>query len=264
MPAGTIVQGEGCEHNTCMFAIGNHGSWGKFVAVDGILNNPNALENIYSDWNISFSCTNYEFHTLRHYLGNEWQLTIDGSLVVNEILEWPMTSEPKRFFYLFGAPQTTQASRSLCGKKRTAKIWVNGTLIYDLVPVLDETGAPGFYDRKNKKMYYNTGAGDFLFPSPVTTYSLRRVAPYVPEYAQLTPRGVRRLYRVPAGYAGSIAEYAAEHGFKRLVEEAKPADGYWSPEWRESETELRLEWKENPQPQEEADEHFGITEQELV
>ena len=163
LPKGTIVQGEGCENNTSIFGIGNHGDWGKFVTIDGILNNPSALGNAYADWNISFSCTNYEFHTLRHYLGNEWQLTIDGSLVVNEILEWHLPSTPKRTFYLFGAPQTSQVPRSLCGKKRTAKIWVNGELLYDLIPVLDETGTSGFFDKISRKFFHNQGAGQFLY-----------------------------------------------------------------------------------------------------
>ncbi len=141
-------------------------------------------------------------------------------------------------------------SRRFLGRVFNVNVRNAGAALYDLVPVLDDTGAPGFYDRKNRAMYYNAGAGDFLFPSPGTTYSLRRVQ-YVPEYAQLTPRGVRRLYRVPDGYSGGIDEYAAEHGYKRLVESAPPADGYWSPEWRETEADLLLVWQEMPEPQEE-------------
>lgn len=246
---GTSLQGEGIVENFITFFIGNNNSQaGKYVAIDGVLYGGAYFPNI----NEKFTCSNGEWHTIRHYLGNEqnpkWQLSIDGELKVNvSNLQFDPEEHYKTYFCVFG----TNGGHALCGKKRTAKIWVNGELLYDLVPVLDDTGTPGFYDRKNREMYYNDGAGDFLFPSPVTTYSLRRVAQYVPEFAQLTPRGVRRLYRVPAGYAGSVAEYAAEHGFKRLVATAPPANGYWSSEWRETETELRLVWQEMPQPLEE-------------
>lgn len=254
MPNGSIVQGEGSLGNYTVWAIGNHGKLGTFVAVDGVLNNPSALGQASIDWNITFTCSYEEWHRVRHSIGSaedpQWRLSVDGAQVIDTALKWGTGLPARTYFYLFGAPQLTTAARALCGKKRSAKIWVNGQLLYDLVPVLDDTGTPGFYDRKNGEMYYNAGAGDFLYPSPVATFSLRRVA-YVPEFAQLTPRGVRRLYRVPDGYAGSIAEYAAEHGFKRLVESAQPADGYWSPVWQDTETELRLEWQSVPEPQEE-------------
>ncbi len=244
---GSSLQGEGIADNYTTFFLGNNISQaGKYVAIDGV-----EVDGIFfGNWNHKFSCSNGEWHTVLHYLGNsqnsKWQLSVDDVLQVDKAVQFDSVKHYKEYFFVFG----TNQNHALCGKKRYAKIWVNGKQIYDLIPVLDETGAPGFYDRKNKNMYYNAGEGDFIYPEPESTYSLRRAAPYVPEFAMLTPRGVRRLYRTPVGYAGSITEYAAEHGFKRLVETEQPAEGYWSPVWRETLEELRLEWQEMSAPEE--------------
>lgn len=70
-------------------------------------------------------------------------------------------------------------------------------------------------------------------------------------YAQLTEHGVRRLYHVPRGYTGTMGEYAAANGFKELVETPQPLEGYWNPEWRETETQLICDWVETEPPTEE-------------
>jgi hypothetical protein len=69
-------------------------------------------------------------------------------------------------------------------------------------------------------------------------------------YAQLTEHGVRRLYHVPKGYNGGKEEYAAEHGFKILVETPMPEEGYWIPEWHDREDCIELEWVETEPPAE--------------
>lgn len=71
---------------------------------------------------------------------------------------------------------------------------------------------------------------------------------YSPEYAQLTRNGVRRLYKIPTGCTLSIADYAAQHGFKKIVETEKPAEGYWVPKWTETDTEVILTWVETEPP----------------
>ena len=73
-------------------------------------------------------------------------------------------------------------------------------------------------------------------------------------YAQLTEHGVRRLYKVPSGYNGTKEEYAMEHGFKPLIETPEPEEGYWSPQWRETEEEIVLDWEETEAPAKENDE----------
>lgn len=42
------------------------------------------------------------------------------------------------------------------------KIYDNGTLVRDFVPVLDKDGVPCMYDLVENKYYYNAGTGDFI------------------------------------------------------------------------------------------------------
>ena len=135
------------------------------------------------------------------------------------------------------------------GRKKYFKVWINDRLVYDLVPCLDAVGAPCMFDTVSRSSYYNSGTGDFLYPGKEeepATFSRRRPI----TYAQLTEHGVRRLYKVPAGYNGTKEEYAAEHGFKPLVETPQPEEGYWTPRWTETEDEIVLEWVETEPPAE--------------
>lgn len=118
----------------------------------------------------------------------------------------------------------------------------------NLIPALDPTGAPCLYDLVTGEAYYNTGTGDFIYPTdaePVMPLDLDEKF-----YAKRTEHGIRRLYQVPKGYTGTKDEYAAEHGFKELVEPPMPLEGYWTPEWRETDTQLILEWVETEPPME--------------
>ena len=47
------------------------------------------------------------------------------------------------------------------GKMYYCKIWNNGTLARDFVPVLDPHGVPAMYDKVSKTLFYNTGSGTF-------------------------------------------------------------------------------------------------------
>ncbi|MBP5344363.1 MAG: hypothetical protein J6Y85_04765 [Alphaproteobacteria bacterium] len=44
------------------------------------------------------------------------------------------------------------------------KIWDNGALVRDLVPVLDPDDIPAMYDQVEKRLYYNLGSGQFITP----------------------------------------------------------------------------------------------------
>lgn len=43
------------------------------------------------------------------------------------------------------------------------KIYDNDILIRDMIPVLDKNGVACMYDKANKKFYYNSGTGTFLY-----------------------------------------------------------------------------------------------------
>lgn len=117
------------------------------------------------------------------------------------------------------------------GRKKYFKVWVNDELKCHLTPALDSTGAPCMFDLVSHTPFYTEGTGDFTYPTERTTYSLRRV---LPDWGQLTPHGLRRLYHVPEGYTGELIDYALENGFKPIVESEKPEEGYWSPHWTET------------------------------
>jgi hypothetical protein len=163
------------------------------------------------------------------------KVTIDGTSFLYEAGN--ITPNTRRI--AIGASRPRYSSET---QLHEVSIWKNGGLVAHFIPALDPTGAPCMFDTVSSDTYYNCGTRDFLYPGKeeeATTYSLRRR-----DYAQLTERGVRRLYRVPAGYNGGKEEYAAEHGFKELVEPPAPYEGYWVPQWRETETQLILEWVE--------------------
>lgn len=127
---------------------------------------------------------------------------------------------------------------------------------FNFLPALGPTGAPCLFDTVSRKYYYSSGGDDFYYPGKVeeapaaASYSLRAPRRSRPEYAKDTGRGIARLYRVPAGYEGGIDEYAAANGYKWLVENEQPAEGYWVPQWRETEEQLILDWVETEPPTE--------------
>jgi hypothetical protein len=127
-----------------------------------------------------------------------------------------------------------------------ARVSYGGDIIRHYVPCLDETGAPCMFDLIEQKPYYNDGTGDFLYPSQSATYALRRV---IPDWGKLTEHGLRRLYHAPANHKGELIDYALENGYKPIVEPEKPEEGYWTPQWRETEDEIILDWIETEAPE---------------
>ena len=174
--------------------------------------------------------------------------TVTKELFTTDDIWTPYPDGSREYTYVFAVYGWGGIDGRLVGKiyeftgvEKTTKI--------RLVPCLDDTGTPCMYDFVSKSPFYNFGAGDFTYPSTgsSTTYSLRRP---VAEYAKLTPHGVRRLYKLPDSYTGEPEQYIAENGFKRLVETEKPEEGYWEPVWRETDTELVLDWHEVEPPAE--------------
>ena len=106
------------------------------------------------------------------------------------------------------------------------------------------------FDIVSHTPFYNRGSNDFTYQteSSAITYSLRRV---LPDFGILTEHGLRRLYHAPQSYNGDILDYALENGYKHIVETEQPEEGYWSPQWRETEEEIVLDWVETEPPAEE-------------
>ena len=128
----------------------------------------------------------------------------------------------------------------------SAQITENGKTLLDLVPCLDETGAPCMFDLVSRKPFYNKGQDDFLYPTDAAPAAAIGMDDKF--YAKLTKHGVRRLYKVPDGCNMTKDDYAAANGFKEIVEPPKPEEGYWTPEWTETDTQLILQWIETEPP----------------
>lgn len=133
----------------------------------------------------------------------------------------------------------------------TAEITKGTNVVRNLIPALDNTGAPCMFDTVTRTPFYNAGTGDFLYPGAEQAVMTLDLDLDAKSYAKLTEHGVRRLYHVPKGYTGTMDDYAAENGFKELVEPPMPFEGYWAPVWRETETQLICDWVETEPPTEE-------------
>ena len=130
----------------------------------------------------------------------------------------------------------------------SAQILKEGALMFNGIPSINPEGQPGMYDTVNKVFKTNSGSGDFLYPgkeTEATTYSLRNRM-----YGKITEHGIRRLYRVPAGY-NSKEEYAEQNGFKLIIEPPMPEEGHWASAWHDHEDYIELEWVETEPPIEE-------------
>lgn len=121
-------------------------------------------------------------------------------------------------------------------------------IIAHYVPALDPTGAPCMFDTVTRTPFYNSGAGDFLYPTDAAPAAAIGLDDKF--YAKLTEHGVRRLYHVPEGCTMTKDDYAAANGFKELVEPPMPLEGYWMPQWRETDTQLVCDWIETEPPTE--------------
>lgn len=249
---------EGYGRDYCAYTFGVNSSRGFFFAFDGTTNLNNYIvgEAYYSlsmpvgEW---FS---YHIKMFRDCIGviinDEEQLKLQPN--------WDIPPKDTRTFVpCFARPQVRKtgdgylnyANYAFAGKKRKFKVHLNGKLMYDLLPALDPTGAPCMFDLVSRQPFYNVGTGDFIYPGAEKAVQTLDLNWDTKSYAKLTEHGIRRLYHVPKGYTGTMDEYAAANGFKELIESPIPSEGYWMPEWRETETQLVCDWVETEPPIEE-------------
>lgn len=152
-------------------------------------------------------------------------------------------------FVLFSVKRYGRFAYSQKVRKKWLVLKADGGTLFSLIPALDPTGAPCMFDIVSLTPFYNSGTGDFLYPTdaaPVMTLDLDEKF-----YAKRTEHGIRRLYHVPEGCTMSKDEYAAKNGFKEILEPPMPLKGYWVPQWKETETQLICEWVETEPPTEE-------------
>jgi hypothetical protein len=182
------------------------------------------------------------------FLDGERFLYINGSEVARQPIESGVFINIVAGIFSLGTHNNKwfSTNQNIKAKLYFAEFTKNNMLVRNMIPALDPTGAPCLYDLIEKKAYYNAGTGDFIYPSEATTYSLRRV---LPDWGKLTERGLKRLYHAPEGYTGELIDYALENGYKPIIEPEMPAEGYWTPQWRETEDEIVLDWIETEAPE---------------
>ena len=195
--------------------------------------------------------THADKFTRRRVSIKKMSLTLDGSIVQNRHNGslYPNLNSDNRIA-LFAANHAANGIMINPGCKLwSAMFCFSGEPVAHFIPVLDETGTPCMYDKVSHQSYYNSGSGDFIIPPDeyaTQTLDLDDVV-----YGKMTEYGIRRLYKVPAGETMSKTDYAIANGYKEIVEPPMPTDGYWTPHWRETDTQLILEWVETEPPAEE-------------
>lgn len=168
--------------------------------------------------------------------------------IITSLSELPFT--PEYSIFIFAANIGGKADLRWSGRIYETSISQGESIAMSFVPCLDPEGAPCMFDLVSETPFYNDGAGDFVYPAEeATTYSLRRV---LPDWGKLTEHGLKRLYHVPDDYTGELIDYALENGYKPIIETEIPEEGYWTPQWRETEEEIILDWIETEAPEMEA------------
>jgi len=95
----------------------------------------------------------------------EQHLKVDGNTIFSDTVTGDITATANMLMfnrYKNGAMDNGWYE----GKIYYAKIWQDNVLIRDMVPCLDSSNVPCFFDRVNKQTYYNAGTGEFIYELP--------------------------------------------------------------------------------------------------
>lgn len=266
------VQSEGCRYNRGAFGWGvSEARKGVGIFWDGNNSPDDTTESKYDNDYILHGNPNLadDFRTFYYNVNwpeaniyNKIKLSIDknsikyylnDNLEINKEIVAFAPSVKRTHFTLFGGPfansYTTDEGgtayiynrAALEGRKKYAKIWVNDSLIYHLIPCLDNLGNPCFYNLINGETFW-AEVGEFI--TPPDEYAIQTLELDSIRYAKKTERGIQRLYKVPEGENMSLEEYAKANNFKELIETECPLEGHWVHEWVETDTQLILQWSE--------------------
>ena len=125
----------------------------------------------YRNSNSAESFTNYSISSNQkiNVITDKTSITIDGNTYQHNMSL--ITNNALFSSYIFARHQLTDSSfvhvndayNPLIGRIYSCKIYDNDVLIRDMIPVLDKNGTACMYDKVNKKFYYNSGTGDFLY-----------------------------------------------------------------------------------------------------
>ena len=129
-----------------------NGRCGLYTSAFGAYNSQWCCGNVYSggapvqrDVRYSLSCRNC-------------QLYVDDVYVLQRVYSYTGAQYMFASCNVNGQPQYTDYMRIYA-----AKIYVDGTLVRDFIPVLDNDSVPCMYDQVTGTCYYNSGTGTFLY-----------------------------------------------------------------------------------------------------
>ena len=151
--------------------------YGTRDKMDGTLHNVfvhnNNSDNVFKlrwdeDNTISYADLNYNVGSKIYISKTDSNITFESngsSHIINGIdSEWSLDSTA----YIFSENnQSTPETRHALMKLYYLKMYQNGNLIRDFIPIIDEEGKACLYDLITNKYYHNIGTGDFSYE---TTY----------------------------------------------------------------------------------------------
>ena len=187
LEALSVKEGEGCPlDNGCFLLCNGTSQSGTYVVIDGVLNNPNRPNTSHIDWVFPILSTPNEWCKIRQEIGDVSKpllaVYVNDQLLIEQALQFGVQLAARKKIYVCGYPSQSGANshytfRVLRGKKRSAKIWSNGKLLYDLIPVLDETGEACLFDKVSQQYFYNEGEGKFGWALKPAVMRLRSTVP---------------------------------------------------------------------------------------
>ena len=84
-------------------------------------------------------------------------------IYINDVFQKIYTCSPWGVlsFYIFSSHEENNLKSSM--RLYSLKMWSNGSLVRDFIPVLDKKNIPCLYDQVSKTLFYNKGTGTFLY-----------------------------------------------------------------------------------------------------
>ena len=99
----------------------------------------------------------------RHEIdANKNMFYIDGNLIASATVE-SFSCDYSLYLCAFNASGAPRDSDMTTMKIYSCQIYDNGTLVRDLIPVMDYGGTACLYDKVGKQLYYNKGTGSFAY-----------------------------------------------------------------------------------------------------
>ncbi len=132
--------------------------------------NNNSIVNDFGDYSKtrqqkSFNSTDiYHKFTVTNSKSNRtiYDWTTDTIYTNTNTYSESFTTRSKLYIGYCGAAAGLNSCQNFKGYIFGCKIWDNGTLVRDFIPVLDVNGTPCMYDKVEGKFYYNAGTGQFI------------------------------------------------------------------------------------------------------